>query len=74
MEEKVFLDKMMDLLDLDAPPLLTDSLDDFEEWDSLAYVSFLAFAKKSTGKRVPPKKVADAKTIGDLFELLKETD
>ena len=53
---------------------MTDALDDFEEWDSLAYVSFLAFAKKSTGKRVPPKKVADAKTIGDLFELLKETD
>ena len=71
MEEKVFLQKMTELLDLSTPPLLTDSLDNFEEWDSLAYVSFLAFAKKTIGKRVPPKKVSDAKTIGDLFELLQ---
>ena len=74
MEEKIFLDKMMDLLDLDTPPLLTDSLDDFEEWDSLAYVSFLSLAKKTVEKRIPHKKVADAKTIGDLFALLQKED
>ena len=72
MEEKVFLEKMMDLLDLDTPPLLTDSLADFEEWDSLAYISFLSFAKKTTGTRIPPKEVSGAQTIGDLFALLKK--
>ena len=63
---------MMNLLDLDTPPLLTDSLEAFEEWDSLAYVSFLALAKKTFEKRIPPKKVADAKTVGDLFALIQK--
>ena len=72
MEEKVFLEKMMELLDLDTPPHLTDSLNDFEEWDSLASVSFLGMAKKFTATRIRPQKVAEAETVGDLFALVKK--
>lgn len=72
MEEKFFLEKMMELLDLEDLPNLTDSLRDFEEWDSLAYISFLSLAKKATQTRISPKKVTEAKTIGDLFALVKK--
>lgn len=51
---------------------MDDVLIDFEEWDSLAYVSFLSMANKVSGTRVEPKRVRAAKTIGDLFEIVKK--
>lgn len=71
MEEKVFLEKMMNLLDLEEEPSMDASLKDFEDWDSLAYVTFLSMANKVLAKRLSPEKVQKAQKISDLFELVK---
>ncbi len=72
MDEKTFLEKMMGLLDLDEAPSLDDELGNFEEWDSLGFVSFLSMANKVSATRVPPDKVRAAKKLGDLFALVKK--
>ena len=71
MDKKTFLNKMMVLLDLEEEPKMEDFLADFDEWDSLAYVSFLSMANKVSTNRVYPDKVHAAETVADLFALIK---
>lgn len=70
MDQKIFLEKMMDLLDLVEEPSMDSELEKFEDWDSLAYVSFLAMANRISNKRIAPEDVKAAKTLGDLFKLV----
>lgn len=72
MDEKTFLEKMSDLLDLEETPPLDAELANFENWDSLGYVTFLSVANKVSKERVDPKSVQSAKTIADLFALVKK--
>lgn len=71
MKKEQFLEKMIDLLDTEKEIRMDSVLKDIEEWDSLSYVSFLAIANVSTGKKLAPELVKSARTIGDLFELVK---
>ena len=70
MDQKIFLEKMMDLLDLVEEPSMDSELEKFEDCDSLAYVSFLAMANRISNKRIAPEDVKAAKTLGDLFKLV----
>ncbi|WP_019551951.1 hypothetical protein [Propionispira raffinosivorans] len=72
MTKEQFLEKMIDLLDTEEEITMDSVLKDIEEWDSLSYVSFLAMANVSAGKKLKPETVKTAQTIGDLFELVKE--
>ena len=72
MNKEQFLEKMMDLLDSEDEITMESMLGNIEEWDSLSYVSFLAMANVSEGKKLAPEDVRAAQTIGDLFELLKK--
>lgn len=71
MTKEQFLEKMIDLLDTEDEITMDSVLKDIEEWDSLSYVSFLAMANVSSGKKLAPDTVKTAQTIGDLFELVK---
>lgn len=42
-----------------------------EEWDSLSVVSFIAMASSVFGKRVKPTDVNNARTVKDLYILVK---
>ena len=46
-------------------------LGDIEEWDSLSVVSFIAMAKAVCGKMVERQSIVNAKTVSDLFKLVK---
>jgi acyl carrier protein len=70
MTEGDFLAKMAELLDVEKNLTMDSALYEMEEWDSLSFVSFLAMASSFCGKRIEPKHVRDAVTIGDLFQLL----
>ena len=72
MDEKTFLEKMTDLLDVEETPKLDDELTEFENWDSLGYITFLSMANKVSKERVAPKSVQEAKTLNDLFTLVKK--
>lgn len=72
MTEKEFIEKMQeDVLDTDADITLDMVLSDVEEWDSLSFVSFIAMAKESGFTNVNREVVNEAKSVKDLFELVK---
>ncbi len=66
-----FLEKMMDILDCEQDVTMETVLADLEEWDSLSLVSFMAMANAAYGKKVILADVKMAKTIEDLYELVK---
>lgn len=72
MTEQEFIEKMQeDVLDTDADIALDMALSDVDEWDSLSFVSFIAMAKESGFTNVNREVVNEAKTVKDLFELVK---
>lgn len=72
MTEKEFIEKMQeDVLDTDADITLDMVLSDVEEWDSLSFVSFIAMAKEAGFTNVNREVVNEAKSVKDLFELVK---
>lgn len=68
---KQFLEKMMDILDCEQEITMKTVLADLEEWDSLSLVSFMAMANAAYGKKVILADVKMAKTVEDLYELVK---
>lgn len=66
-----FLEKIQDVLDCEQKVKMDTVLDTIEEWDSLGFVAFIAMAKASFGKTVKPEDVRGAKTIEDLYKLVK---
>ena len=72
MTEQEFIEKMQeDVLDTDVEIALEMALADVEEWDSLSFVSFIAMAKELGFTNVNREVVNEAKTVKDLFELMK---
>jgi len=73
MDEKKFLADMEELLEVDANTLeLPVELTSLEQWDSLAFVSFLAMADSKYGAKVAPSGLRACKTIGDLMKLVSK--
>lgn len=70
MSEMDFIKKMVDLMDTEDDIQMDTVLADIEEWDSLSYVSFLAWCSKAVKNHVEPDEVRGAKTIGDLYQLM----
>ena len=70
MSEMDFIEKMVDLMDTEDDIQMDTVLADIEEWDSLSYVSFLAWCSKAAKNHVEPDEVRGAKTIGDLYQLM----
>ncbi len=71
MTEKEFLDMMDEILDSEESVKMEMVLDDIEEWDSLSAMMFQSEIFKRTKKPVAPADVRKAKTIGDLYTLVK---
>lgn len=71
MTQESFLEKMADILDIDGEISMDDKLSEIEEWDSFSVVSYLAMANTSCNKKVEIKAVRNAKTVRDLYDLLK---
>ena len=66
-----FIEKMQDLLDCEQEVKMDSALADIEEWDSLSVVSFLALANAQYGKKIAKETLQEAKTIEDLYNLVK---
>ena len=72
MNEKEFIEFMMDLTDTEMTLTMDTLLKDVEEWDSLSFVSFQANARVKNGLVVSPSDVKNAKTVRDLFVLMSK--
>ena len=66
-----FIEKMIDVMDIEEEVTPNTVLEDLEEWDSLSLVSFIAMANATYGKKVVAADVKMAKTVADLYELVK---
>lgn len=71
MTKENFIERMTDILDTEDEISLNTNLGELEEWDSLSIVSYIAMANAACGKKVDVKKVREAVTIQDLYDLLK---
>lgn len=58
---------------LDSGETLTDDmvLSDVENWDSMAFISFIALVDEKFGKQVAAPTVKAAKTVDDLLKLME---
>ena len=70
MTRQEFLNEMSDILEL-SPDALTgpEKLEDLEQWDSMAMMSFIALADTNNGTRVSPRQIANSATVEDLLRL-----
>lgn len=66
-----FIEQMIDVLDLEEEITMDSVLEDMEEWDSLSLVSFVALATSVYKKNLSTADVRKAKTVADLYELVK---
>jgi acyl carrier protein len=65
-----FLEKMAELFEEDTVQL-TDTIVDFDAWDSLTSLSVIAYAGEEFQKTISAAQIVEAKTIGGLYELIK---
>lgn len=65
-----FLEKMAELLEEDTVKL-TDTIVDFDAWDSLTSLSVIAFVGEEFQKSITTAQIVECKTIGGLYELVK---
>lgn len=70
MDEKEFLKNMQDVLSTKKEISMDSVLEEMDDWDSLAYASFLAFASEVTDKKIVKDELVSAKTVRDLYDLL----
>ena len=66
-----FLEKLAEMLDCEGTLFMETQLDNLEEWDSLGILSFLAEMEDYTSSPIQAKDVKEAKTVSDLYELIK---
>jgi len=71
MEQRVFLDQLADMVEL-PPGTLTgeEKLADLDGWNSIALMSFIAFADEHFGKNLSPRQFTTCNTVTDLGKLL----
>ncbi len=71
MTKENFIERMTDILDAEDEISFNTNLGELEEWDSLSIVSYVAMANAACGKKVEVKRVREAVTIQDLYDLLQ---
>ncbi len=72
MEEK-FIPKLKEVLEInDRNLLLTDRFRDYDEWDSLAFLSLIAMIDEEYDVIIDGKDFKQLETVGDIMHAIKE--
>lgn len=73
MNEKEFIEKIEEIVELDAGTLHGDEqLIDLEGWDSLAVMSFIAMVDSELNTTLEAVKITSSQTVNDLVQLVHE--
>lgn len=71
MSEKEKLLKLEEIMEVEEGTLkLTDKLNDFDEWDSIAILSFIAMMDSDYGKIVKGSEVKELETVQDVIAMM----
>lgn len=74
MDKKTFLAELEMLLELDSGALRgTEALEDIEQWDSLAVISFIAMVDERMNIVVEGEALSESRTIEDLYRLVEQS-
>ena len=65
-----FKEQMLQVMNREDDVDMDQQLSDIEEWDSLAYVAFLAMAQDYTNKPIRASEVRGAEKVRDLYDLI----
>jgi len=72
MTREEFLLEMDNILELPSGSLRgPEKLENLEQWNSVAMISFLALADTNNGARLAPRQIVNCVTIDDLLQLAK---
>ncbi len=71
MEQNTFLLSLDELLELEPGTVKgSESLDSFENWNSLAVISLMALVDEHFGISLQPRQIAECETVADLTGLV----
>jgi acyl carrier protein len=67
------MEKLEEIMDLDEGTLKAeDALADYEEWDSVAVLSFIALMDSEFGKEVKGAEIKTFKTVQDVLDCMEK--
>jgi acyl carrier protein len=67
-----FIEKFKEALDIEGEFDINVELEEFEEWDSMGYISVMSMLDEKYGKEVDANQLKDCKTLADLYELVSK--
>lgn len=65
-----FLEQLADLIEIEDKLSLDTNLKDYEEFDSMAIMSLVAFLHKNFGKQFNARQLNQVETVESLVELI----
>lgn len=69
MKKSDFLVELEDILQREEPCREEDSLEDYEEWDSLSKMAVMAYYDKNFNVKISLQDFQEIKTVNDLITL-----
>ena len=69
--EQIFLEKLKEILEMDAPVKMEDNFREYEVWDSLAYLSVISFVDEEYETVIPRDEFKKMNTVQDIFNYIK---
>ena len=67
-----FLTQFTELLERETPVLMEDIFREYDNWDSLAYLSVISFVDEEYDVIIPKEKFGQMKSIGDIYAYVAE--
>ena len=72
MTQEEFLTELADILQREVSCKVGDTIEDYDEWDSLSKMALMAFYDKQFGIKISLSQLSELKTVSDLIELAGE--
>lgn len=69
--ETNFLEQLTELLEMETPVKPADKFREYENWDSLAYLSLISFVDEEYGIVIPRDEFGKMNTVQDIIDYIK---
>lgn len=69
--ETNFLEQLTELLEMETPVKPADKFREYENWDSLAYLSLISFVDEEYGIVIPRDKFGQMNTVQEVIDYIK---
>lgn len=70
--ETKFLIKLAEAIERETPVKMEDNFREYEEWDSLVYLTVIVLIDEEYGVVIPQQDFRELATVGDILNYIKE--